>query len=62
LKRRTRNEILKLRYIPESKKKMAFGLLLPLRIAQFAFSLVVIGLSGYGTLPFKIGFIRRFTD
>ena len=28
---------------------MAFGLLLPLRIAQAIFAVVVVGLSGYGT-------------
>jgi hypothetical protein len=27
---------------------MAFGLLLPLRIAQFVFTIVVVGLSAYG--------------
>lgn len=27
---------------------MAFGLLLPLRIAQFVFAVVVVGLSSYG--------------
>jgi len=30
---------------------MAFGLLLPLRIAQFIFAVVVVGLSAYGTYP-----------
>jgi hypothetical protein len=29
---------------------MAFGLLLPLRIAQFVFSVIILGLAGYGTL------------
>ncbi len=28
---------------------MAFGLLLPMRIAQFLFAIVVVGLSAYGT-------------
>ena len=30
--------------------KMGFGLVLPLRIVQVVLSLVVLGLSGYGTL------------
>jgi hypothetical protein len=33
---------------------MAFGLLLPMRIAQFVFAIIVVGLSAYGMDIFPI--------
>lgn len=43
----TRNDFIRL-YDHLKSLKMAIGILLPLRIAQFIFAIVVVGLSSYG--------------